>query len=256
VDLEDSLRIQRRGLADFVRLLGRSSPGAAVFERDDVLGAVVPTCPERSMVNSVVYGRPVGLAGALAGLEDAYRAAGISAWIVWVPEPDREGIAVLRDAGYRLDSAPAAMQLELADLPVGDPGALDWDAEATAAEVGTVNDRAYGLPAKVGLSPALATPPPDLALRLYRARVGGEVACVVGAMDHGDDLGIYFVATLREHRGRGLTSRLMAVALAEGRERGLATSSLQASRLGQPVYERLGYSTAFRFQLWERRPAR
>lgn len=253
IELEASLRIQRRGLSDFVRLLGRSSPGAALFERDEVLGAVVPTCPERSMVNSVVYGRPALLPGALVALEDAYRAAGINAWIVWVPEADREAIAALRGAGYRLDSAPAAMHADLAALPETDLEGLDWDASATPAEVGVVNDRAYGLPSKVGLSPAIVAPPPDTGLRLYRARVRGEVACVVGAMDHDDDLGIYFVATLREHRGRGLSTRLMAAALADGRGRGLASTSLQASRLGESVYERLGYRTTFRFQLWEGR---
>jgi GNAT superfamily N-acetyltransferase len=94
-------------------------------------------------------------------------------------------------------------------------------------------------------------PPPEV--RLYRARVGGEAACVLGTIDHEDDLGFYFVATDPGHRGKGLASRLMAVALADARERGFSTSSLQASPMGQPVYERLGYEAHFRLNLYERR---
>ena len=43
----------RRSLAAFVRMLGRGSQGAALFERDGVLGAIVPACPDRSVINSV-----------------------------------------------------------------------------------------------------------------------------------------------------------------------------------------------------------
>ena len=59
----------------------------------------------------------------------------------------------------------------------------------------------------------LTTPSPSL--RLYQARAGGEPVSVMATIDHaGDDLGIYLVATHPDHRGRGLASRLLAVALA------------------------------------------
>ena len=90
-------------------------------------------------------------------------------------------------------------------------------------------------------------------LRLYQARVDGEPASVLGTLDEGDDCGIYLVATLKEHRGKGLAGRLLHVALAEARERGLRTSSLQATKLGYPVYERLGYEPICTLQMWERR---
>ena len=53
-------------------------------------------------------------------------------------------------------------------------------------------------------------------------------------------------------RGRRLASRLLTAALLEARERGMKTSSLQASALGSPIYERLGYRTYFRFHIMER----
>ena len=68
-----------------------------------------------------------------------------------------------------------------------------------------------------------------------------------------DDAGILFVATPPEMRGRRLASRLLTAALIEARGRGMRTSSLQASALGSPIYERLGYSTHFSFHIMERR---
>jgi predicted acetyltransferase len=76
---------------------------------------------------------------------------------------------------------------------------------------------------------------------------------VLGTIDEGDDCGIYLVGTLHEHRGKGLAGRLLHQALAEARERGLRTSSLQATTLGQPVYERLGYEVIATLEMWERR---
>jgi GNAT superfamily N-acetyltransferase len=252
---ETSLAMQRAGLSDFLRVLGGSSPGARVFESNGVLGAVVPACPERGLVNSMVYDDVAGLAAVLDEVESTYRAEGINARIVWVPEFDEEAIALMDGAGYRYDGAPLAMHADLDDLaevPVGD---LDWDTEATPDEVGRINDAAYGIPASEGFSPALASPAHVAGLRFYRARVDGETACIVGTMDHGSDLGFYFVATLPEFRGRQLTTRLMRVALDEGRERGLTTTSLQASKMGEPIYERLGYRGTFGLQLWEWRRA-
>jgi GNAT superfamily N-acetyltransferase len=90
-------------------------------------------------------------------------------------------------------------------------------------------------------------------LRLYQARMGGEPASVLGAYDNDDDCEIYFVATLAEHRGKGLARRLLHRALLEARDRGRMVSSLQATKMGYPVYERLGYEPICTLQMWERR---
>ena len=45
----------------------------------------------------------------------------------------------------------------------------------------------------------------------------------------------------------------MRQALADGRERGFATSTLQASALGRPVYHKVGYGDFGHFEMWERR---
>jgi GNAT superfamily N-acetyltransferase len=252
VDRSAAMELQRGCLAAFVRLMGRASEGAALFERDGVLGAIVPACPDRSVINSVTYRDAGSLGAALEELAAAHEEAGVRAWTVWVPEDDREAVALLEAAGHQLDATPMAMVLDLARLPDPDAQGLDWDARAAAADVARINDLAYGFE-KPYFGAAMTSLPADLPLRLYEARVDGEPASVLGTLDEGDDCGIYLVATLKGHRGQGLSRRLLHVALAEARQRGRRTSSLQATKLGYPVYERLGYEAICTLQMWERR---
>lgn len=252
---ERALALQKRGLRDWIAMMGAASPGASFFERGGVAAAIVPACAQRSICNSVTYGDAGELEAMLDELAGVYEAAGIAAWTVWAPEFDREAIALLEAAGHKADGAPTAMSLELDAFKPLDAGDLEWDAAADPADLGALNDRAYGLPENGGLAPALAAPAADPNLRLYAARVGGSAASVLGAIDHGDDLGFYFVATDPAHRGHRLGARLMSVALSEARERGLRTSSLQASSVGRPVYRRLGYAEDFALTMYERRAA-
>ncbi len=63
------------------------------------------------------------------------------------------------------------------------------------------------------------------------------------------------VAVVPEARGLGIAGKLLRHALADAAERGLETSTLISTRLGRPVYERLGYREAGTLQMWEKRPA-
>ena len=51
------------------------------------------------------------------------------------------------------------------------------------------------------------------------------------------------VYTAENHRGQGLARALMARLLADDRARGVRWSVLTASRMGEPLYRRLGYRT-------------
>jgi GNAT superfamily N-acetyltransferase len=252
VDRSAAIELQRRSLAGFVRILAAGSRQSTLFERDGVLGAIVPVCPDRSVINSVAYRDAGSLGAALEELAGAHEEAGVRAWTVWVPEDDGDAAALLEAAGHELDANPTAMVLELAGLPDPETQGLDWDDRAMVADVGRINDLAYGY-REGTFGAAFGDLPPELQLRLYQARVDGEPASVLGTLDDGDDCGVYLVATLKGHRGKGLARRLMHVALAEARDRGLRTSSLQATTLGYPVYERLGYRAVCALQMWERR---
>jgi|SRR5215218_655860 len=252
MDRAAALELHRGSLMSFTRLMGSGGEGARVFERDGVVAAVVPAVPDRSVVNSVGYRDAEALSAALDDMAAAYEEAGVCAWTVWVPEEDGDAIALLESAGHRLDAEPVAMVAELANLPDPDPGELDWDAEADPREVACINDRAYTWPEGT-FAGAMERFGEIDGLRLYQARVDGEPACVLGTYDNGSDCEVYFVATLAEHRGRGLARQLMHRALLEARERGLTTSNLQSTKKGYPVYERLGYEPICKLEMWERR---
>jgi hypothetical protein len=99
--MDDRILFERQyaGLGEFCRLLGGAAPGSRVLEVEGVLGAVVPAAPERSVVNSVTYPDAAALEQALPELEEAYAAAGVRAWTVWVPHFDTEAAALLEHAG-------------------------------------------------------------------------------------------------------------------------------------------------------------
>ena len=173
--------------------------------------------------------------------------AGVAAWTVWVPEFDREAIALLEAAGHGStarrrrcrSSSPPSSRLDLGDL--------DWDRDADPGRPRPAQrPRLRAARATPGSPPALAGPPdapaPPLpgrgstASRL-RARRRSTTATTSASTSS---------PPIRTTAASGLASRLMSVALVEGRDRGLETSSLQASPMGRPVYARLGYAERLR----------
>jgi GNAT superfamily N-acetyltransferase len=223
MDRAAAIDSHREALASFVRVIA-SGDTSRLIEHGGVTAAVVPDVPDRSVVNSVAYRDAAGLRAVLDDLAAAYEEAGVSAWTVWVPEDDSDAAALVEEAGHRLDAEPMAMVADLSLLSEPDPDELDWDAEVDPQVLARINDLAYGWP--VGTFGAAMRNFGEMdPLRLYQARVDGE----------------------------GLARRLLHRALAEARERGLATSNLQSTKKGYPVYERLGYDPICRLQMWERR---
>lgn len=236
-------------MRSFFRLVGQGSTGASVAEFDGVVAAVSPAIPERSLPNSVVYESPGQLVAALPELARVYAEAGVRAWTVWTPEDDADAIAALEEAGHTLDGTPAAMAADLARL--GPAPELDYRTGDLMDEIGPLNDAAYG--GHDDRFARMAERWPPGATHDYVAEVDGEPASAVVVLDVDGDASVYCVAALERVRGRGLTRRLLHRALVDARERGCDISTLQATRLGEPVYTRLGYRRLGAIQMWERR---
>ena len=90
-------------------------------------------------------------------------------------------------------------------------------------------------------------------LHPHLARLDGRPACFLGIQDEGGDGGVFMVGTIPEARGRGIAGALLTHSLIAARERGCDISTLQSTRMGEPVYARLGYRTHGRVNMWERR---
>lgn len=252
---EDIHRRAIDGLDIEIELFGGCSDACSVIRRDGVIASVSPPTPDRSLFNSVVATGPETLAAAIDELAAVYADAGIRAWTVWVPDYDRRSAELLAERGHVLDGAPRTMGLDLVDLrPPGE--SLPEGVELVRGEIpviGSVNDRAYGIE-----TPAWGVAmerEPDLPLDSLMAVDAGEpVACAM-VLDHHGDAAVTAVATLPEHRGKGLAGWIITELLGSARDRGLTTGSLQASRAGAPVYERLGFADAGFVELWELREA-
>lgn len=59
--------------------------------------------------------------------------------------------------------------------------------------------------------------------------------------------GIYWVGTTKEARGRGLAAACVSAVVNEAMNRGISHVVLQASKFGEPVYRRLGFSEITRY---------
>jgi GNAT superfamily N-acetyltransferase len=233
-------------------VLEGGSDGMRTIGGDGFVATVTPAAPERSLVNDVVYWDAAALTDAYDELDAAYRDAGIGAWTVWVPDTDTATAAFLAEHGHRLDGDPEAMvaDLETIERP-GQPEGFTTDGDPQVMT--RLNDTVYGLAELGGMfAPALANLRPSDEMHIYMAGKAEPQACVM-AYDHEDDCSIWFVATLEEARGQGYAAALMGHALADGRERGRTTSTLQATDMGRPIYERLGYRSLGEIQLWEKR---
>jgi ribosomal protein S18 acetylase RimI-like enzyme len=243
--LELNLRAMQAAFSAFAR-----SSGAQLLELDGVIATVNPAVRERSVFNSVVYLDPDALSGARERLAAAYADAGC-AWTVWVPESDVRTAEMLERAGHVLDAQPRAMGIELAGVTEPDLSALDWTAEGDPAQMAALNDAAYGYEPGTW---ARGTGSETEGMRVYLARVDGKPAATVGARDAGGDCSIWNVATAEWARGRGLSTALMRQAIFDAARRGCATSTLQATKPGAPVYRRCGYGDFGALGMWESRP--
>jgi GNAT superfamily N-acetyltransferase len=248
----EGAELYRRMLANMTRFYRRLGEGTGgVFERDGVLACLCPPAPTRSFFNSVVYTDGAALRDWLGEIAAAYDAAGVTAWTVWVPEEDRESAAALEAAGNVLDAEPRAMAAPLDEVDVGEGvGAVEWRHAERLEEIAPIAGPAFGVTRETTISTGEGL---RQELRFVVARAGGVDAACVGTLDLDGDCGVYMVATAERARGRGLATALMRQALLEARQRGMETTSLQATRMGAPIYARLGYRDLGAIQMWERR---
>ena len=216
-------------------------------ERDGVGALVTPFVPNRSIVNCVICRPGADLEGAYDWLADEF--AEVEAWTVWVPDSNREQAEFLQSRGHKLDADPAMMVLDLKSFNPTAP-LPEWK-PALVEELARINDASY--PWRDGsLERALLESAyDDDEFRLYIT----ADSCVLGVNDCNGDAGVFFVATLPEARGKGLAGGLLAAAMVQARDRGCDISTLQATKIGEPVYARVGYQRFGSIGMWEKRTA-
>jgi len=88
----------------------------------------------------------------------------------------------------------------------------------------------------------------------YLGYVGVKPAATSIRIRTGDIAGIYFVSTLPEFRRRGYGEAMTRRAIADGRTTGCTLGYLQASKMGRPIYERMGFRVMEEYSEWKAKP--
>jgi predicted N-acetyltransferase YhbS len=244
-----------RGLEHFCRVLGDASDGARTIERDGIVAAVVPAAPERAVANSTVCPSGEALRAAYDEVAAAYREIGAT-WTVWARHDDDVASEFLEGHGHVLDAQP--MGMVHADLGrVARPSTEDlpeWTRNGDPAVVGPLNDRSYTFGTD-SFTRALRRLPSSRTLVYVAHDDGAPVGCLLMTDDDAGNSDVESVAVVPEARGRGISANLLRHALADAADRGIETSTLVSTRLGYPVYERVGYRAIEPVSMWQRNGA-
>jgi len=229
------------------RALAQLSPGADVTELDTTVVALFPSWA--ALNNAILLDAPSRDAAAPAAAEVArlYEAVDVPTWALWLPTPltdldTPDGMSAVE--GLTRDTTTLVMTRTLEPFLPSHPAVARTSIQvATRATDEPVPISELSEPDDV---PGLAA----WALLLDGAAVAGAWSCL-----HGTDCGLYAVGTVPGWRRRGLAAALVRHVLADAWCRGARTASLQSTRMGQPLYESLGFAAVGRYDEWVPTPA-
>jgi ribosomal protein S18 acetylase RimI-like enzyme len=237
---------------------------AALFERLD--GAVF----ERRARHLFVLCPPVPFPefnGVWAQDDDADARAGLAAALEHV---EKRGLPFglltmegrhpsLEEEARRLGLARAAAlpamvadQSDLVDLPASDLAIRRASGRRALEDAERVCEAGFALtPGALSAlyGTGLAAAP---GLSYYLGYVQGEPVSTAIGLAVGETVGIFNVGTTPGRRRRGYGTAVTERAIRDGFDRGARLAWLQASQLGEPVYERMGFRTVGMYNLFAR----
>ena len=234
-------------------MLGASSAGSRTLERDGVVAAIVPACPSARSATRSATETPSARRPRSSELAAAYEEAGVA-------RVDRLGArsstarrsTLLEAAGHVLDGTPTAMSLELAGFEPPEVGDLDWDTDADPPDSGASTTSPTGCRGTRGIAPGLAARP--RAATCASTRPASTASRLRARDDRPRPRPRLLLRRHRipDHRGHGLARRLITVAIAEARDRGLGPPRCRARRWASRSTS--GSATArLRARMYERR---
>jgi GNAT superfamily N-acetyltransferase len=193
------------------------------------------------------------------------------AWVVAPPDPTelREAVRILRASGFPFT---VHVRSDLPDVIAGlvttglinegqlpclviEPGPIPPAPRGLAIE--RVDGRRWGAFREV-VAESFGIPPAgaealyrpglldDDRLRAFVGTVDGREVTAAASVRTGSTIGIYSVATIPDARGRGFGTAITWHLLADA-DPGWDVAVLQASEMGRPVYERMGFKLVCEF---------
>jgi ketosteroid isomerase-like protein len=252
---EALLRRMDLNMWEMFREGSRLSRGTDVL---DVHGLTVIRSPRGSFFhNSVMVREPVVLRDVLTLVRETHGARGLPFSIWTRAHADAALEKELAAAGFRAEIVMPAMAL------LGDPGTVPATPGLDVRPV--VNDGLRRDFARVTTETfgQLGTPP-EVVEEAFASLAALRAPHIQGFVGYAEDApvtaaavyvshgvaGIGWVGTVAEVRGRHYAEAVTWAAVREGFRRGAAFATLQASKMGRPVYERMGFVTPSEYRVW------
>ncbi len=250
-------RRAHRNLIDSSRLLFELDPDAEIEDKPGwLLGAGSASHP---VISNAVFRRDDGAdpGELIAHAKEFFgeRGRGFSVWCRAEQTEDRDLLAAAEAAGLQFAYAMPEMTLR---APVQTP-ALPSDVElrrlATKGQAEDYWRVAIASYASLGFPPEVFAGYSDHSgllaenVAAFLAYLDGEPVAIAMTIVSDGVAGIYWVGTLEQARGKGLGRAVTAAATNAGFELGADLASLQASPMGKPIYEAMGYETIFDYRL-------
>jgi hypothetical protein len=227
-------------------------PGAVIRRTGGI--AVIASGLPASLFNQVLVeaddATPAAIREAVAGM----RGRG-APWIVNLRAGlDDRFVPVLRDLGLAVAEDESAPGMALHPIPAGGSGPthtirLVRDDQGVADHADVIVE-GFGMPRE--LVAPIITPGFAAAegVALYVGYLDGRPVTSGAGMRTGHTIGVYNIATVQDARRRGFGAEMTARVAADGLAAGCDVAILQASAMGYPVYERMGYRTVVEYAGW------
>jgi GNAT superfamily N-acetyltransferase len=167
-------------------------------------------------------------------------------------DPDTE--ALIAGRHFRLaDPHPGMTLSPIPSLPES-PQELDIRAVMTDSELEdfqTTAELGFGMPPSLTQQLASQRFRDHPAVSMFVGYVEGRPASTSCLIRTGGVAGVYWVSTREEFRGRGFGAAISAHAVRVGQSFGCDVATLQASPMGRPIYERMGFEVTDDYRNYE-----
>jgi ribosomal protein S18 acetylase RimI-like enzyme len=158
-----------------------------------------------------------------------------------------EAIASAAQLGLRDEGRLPCFALERVPIPPPMAGiSIERADGARWDEFLDVSAEGFGMPRTLAETLFPAGLRADRRFRAFVGIVGGRAVATAASVRTGRTVGIYSVATVPEARGRGFGTALTWHTLADA-DPGWELAVLQASDMGRPIYERMGFKLVREF---------
>jgi GNAT superfamily N-acetyltransferase len=184
------------------------------------------------------------------------RGRGFAVWAREGGEDDRDLIAALERAGLQKVFAMPEMVLDRAPDPCPAPDEVELRRVATARDAESYWEVAADAYATNGFPPEVF----DFydryeglwadGVRTFLALLDDRPASIAMTIVNHGVAGVYWVGTHQDARGAGLGRAVTTAAVEAGFEMSADLISLQASPLGRPIYERMGFEAIYDYALY------